>query len=232
MRFTTLFTSLFALVLPVASVAAQSPATVRIVHGIDGRDLGAVQSLPVDVTVDGQVLLAGFEFGAVAGPLSLPVGSYDIAISLADDQDPGSNPAVISASVPFAAGENVTVIAHLDADGNPTASKFVNDVSATATQDSRVILQHTAWAPEVDIEVGRRSVVRFGTSLLEDVPNGAQASLDVFLGVYDASVLVANTSTEVLGPIKVKAMPRRITSYFVVGSATNGTLSVIAVPID
>ena len=45
------------------------------------------------------------------------------------------------------AGANATVVAHLDADGNPTLTPFVNDTSATGPGEARLTVRHTAAAP-------------------------------------------------------------------------------------
>ncbi|NJN95214.1 MAG: DUF4397 domain-containing protein [Anaerolineales bacterium] len=103
---------------------------VTVVHGIPGQALGADPALPVDVSVDGECVLPGFTFSKIAGPLSLPVDTYRIAISLANTAAPCSNAPVIGPlNVPVAKGENVSIVAHLNGQGEPTASKFVNNVS-------------------------------------------------------------------------------------------------------
>jgi hypothetical protein len=100
-------------------------ANVRVAHGIPGQDLGADPALPVDVLVNDSIcLLEGFTFGEFAGPVELDPGTYNIKISLASPSDACSNPPVIEADVPFDAGEDATVIAHLSEAGDPTASKF------------------------------------------------------------------------------------------------------------
>jgi hypothetical protein len=99
-------------------------ANVRVAHGIPGQDLGADPALPVDVLVNDSIcLLEGFTFGEFAGPVELAPGTYNIKISLASTPA-CSNPPVIEADVPFDAGEDATVIAHLSEAGDPTASKF------------------------------------------------------------------------------------------------------------
>ncbi len=62
--------------------SAQHPAGLLAVHGIDGRDLGLDQSLPVDVPLDGACAVTNFQYGETLGPVPLSRGTYSIAISL------------------------------------------------------------------------------------------------------------------------------------------------------
>ena len=68
--------------------SAADTGQVYVVHGIPG--------LPVDIYVNGALTLDDFEPETVAGPLDLPAGSYDIAITAADATD-ASAPVVVRA---------------------------------------------------------------------------------------------------------------------------------------
>jgi hypothetical protein len=207
----------------VGTVQASGTATVYVIHGIRGQDLGLDPRLPVDVSVNGTCTLRHFTFGRQAGPLRLAAGTYAIAISLANPEKPCSNDAVIAADVPFAAGESASVIAHLDEKGGPTASKFVNDLSAIERGQSRVVVRHTAAAPTVDVRVTRGS----NSATLEDLSNGNQIQADVRRGIYRVSLLAANTETVAFGPRPIFVFPRVVTVYYAVGSLENGTLTLL-----
>ena len=97
--FAALFTALI-LMVGVAS-ADMHEATVYVVHGIPG--------VTVDVELEGDCALPGFEFGDIAGPLSLPEDTYNIKIRGSDGTCTGA--IVLDLDVPFTAGQNVTVIA-------------------------------------------------------------------------------------------------------------------------
>jgi len=56
----------------VPAMAAAGTATVTVVHGIPNT--------PVDVYANGKKILSGFAFKTVTSPLSLPAGSYAIAV--------------------------------------------------------------------------------------------------------------------------------------------------------
>ena len=68
---------------------------------------------------------------------------------------------------------NWTVLAHLDADGNPTITPFQNDVTPLPAGQGRLTVRHTASAPPVDIVLADGS--RPFTSLSN--PNEASAAL-------------------------------------------------------
>jgi len=148
-----------------AVVADHHLATAYVVHGINGQDFGMDQNLPVDVYVsDVGCAIPGFKFGDRVGPVPVPVGNYDITISLADMDNPCEGTAVISLTGVKLEG-NVTIIAHRTADGSPgpgdlldlgvTASLFANDFTATGRGKARILVHHTALAPTVDVAVSR-----------------------------------------------------------------------------
>ena len=72
-----LFGAMLLALVPAAAASAQSAdGQVVVVHG--------VPDLTVDVYVNGDLTLENFEFGTVAGPLTLPAGTYDLEIYPAD----------------------------------------------------------------------------------------------------------------------------------------------------
>lgn len=208
------------------STLSAQDATVFIGHGINGTDLALAEELPVDITVNGAVLLAGFEFRSFTDALSLAPGNYSIQIGLADPVNPGSQPALIDVTVPLGVNETATILAHLDDMGNLVASKFGNDTGATGALRGMVQLHHTAWAPGVDIRA--QWIYANRATIIEDVTNGAQTVVCAPAGVYGLDLVAANTTSTVLGPIFVAVLPETYTSYYVVGSLSNNTLEIIS----
>src|SRR5690242_20323087 len=88
---------------------AKATSQVSVVHGIPGQ--------PVDVYVNGKKTIPDFQPGKVAGPLSLPAGQYDIALTKPGEAIGKALLTVDNAEVP--GGANISLVAHLTADGKP-----------------------------------------------------------------------------------------------------------------
>jgi hypothetical protein len=206
------------------------PASVYVVHGIPGTDLGLDAELPVDISVNGACALQAFPFGEIAGPVSLPAGEYDIAISLANTEKPCANDAVLQATVPFEAGESASVVAHLNEEGAPTASKFTNNLDHLRPYRLRVIAHHTANAPEVDVRFIRQELVdgRLSSRRLHEVTNGMQGFVDMRTGTWDISFRAFGDPRMEVGPFTVSLdTPNTIYLAFAVGSLENETFTVL-----
>ncbi len=159
------FAALAAVVIAPAAATAQDAATITLLHGIPGAT--------VDVAVDGEVLLPGFEPGDTQD-LSAFAGQ---TLANLEVRAAGTEDVVIGPVAEFAvpASGNWTVIAHLDADGNPTVTPFENNTSATADGQGRLTVRHTAAAPAVDLVVG-------DTRPIEGAANGDSAELELPAG--------------------------------------------------
>src|SRR5664279_1726341 len=126
------------------AASAADTAQVYVVHGIPG--------LTVDVYVDGTKALDDFKPETVAGPLDLPAGSHDVAITAADAAD-ASKP-VLTATADLKSGNSYALVAHLTADGKPTITPYANDISTISAGQTRLVVRHDAAAPAVDIRAG------------------------------------------------------------------------------
>lgn len=193
----------------IAMVSADDTADVYVGHGIPGDALSTTlelsPTLPVDVALNGGCVpeLQGLEFGEIRGPLAVPSGTYTVTISLADVVTPCAGPAVFEAQVPFEAGENATVIAHLTVDGvtgagdlldlGLTASKFVNDLSPIVPGKARLTVRHVANAPAVDIELTRGFERGRLVGVIEGLENPDETDplLDIRPGAYQATIFAA-----------------------------------------
>ena len=142
------------------TVAAQDAATVTLLHGIPGAT--------VDVAVDGEVLLPGFEPGTTQD-LSAFAGQtlMNVEVRAAGTEDVVIGP-IAELAVP--ASGNWTVMAHLDAEGTPAIASFENNTAPTADGEGRLTVRHTAAAPAVDLVVGDARPIK-------GAENGASAEL-------------------------------------------------------
>jgi len=195
--------------------AAES-ASVSIVHGIP--------KTPVNVFVNGKLTLRNFQPGTVAGPLSLPAGSYQVRVFPAANTAGTGNP-VISASATVPAGANVSLVAHLDAAGKPTLTPYVNDVSRLAAGQARLVVRHTAAAPAVDVRAG-------GSPVIRGLTNPRQQELTLPAGSVRADVVLAGTSTVVIGPATLNLAEGSATIVYAVGSAEQKTLGLVVQTIS
>ncbi len=200
-----------------APASAQDEATVSVLHAVPG--------LTVDVYANGDELIPDFEPGTLTDPLSLPAGSYDIAVYAAGDDPDTTDPAIEANGVEVPAGANATIVAHLDADGNPVLTPFVNDVSQVAPGEARLTVRHTAAAPAVDVRAD-------GSALASDLTNPNEAVAEVPAGTYSADVVLAGTEDVVIGPADLDLGEGTNTIVYAWGSAEDDNLDLAVQTID
>lgn len=133
--------------------AAADDAKLSVLHGVPG--------LTVDVYVNGSLQLDNFTPGTLAGPLSLPAGTYSVALTASDAVD-DSSPILGPIDLPLAAGMNYTAAAHLDATGNATPSFFTNDTAEASAGEGKLTVRHIAANAE-GVEVVANSSTSLGT---------------------------------------------------------------------
>lgn len=197
------------------TASAQDSARIHLIHGIPGVD--------VDVAAGGEVVIPGFAFGdtqdlsgfagqTLEGLQVLVAGTEDVAIDVGDFDVPASG--------------NFTAIANLDGDGNPTLSVFENDTSTIDAGNGRLVVRHTAAAPNVDILAN-------GDAAFENVPNGAEGSADLPAGTISASVVPAGeTEPVVIGPADLPIAEGTSLIVYAVGSLDDDSLTVLTESIE
>jgi hypothetical protein len=208
--------------LAAAALAAGSPASaagtasVSVVHGIP--------KTPVNVFVNGKSTLQNFTPGTVAGPLDLPAGSYRVTVFAASNTN-GTGTPVISATASVEAGKNYSLVAHLTADGKPTLTPYVNDVSPVGAGKARLVVRHDAAAPAVDVRAN-------GKVAFSGLTNPKEVQADLPAGSISADVVLAGTSKVVIGPATLNLREGTSTIVYADGSATDKTLGVVTQTID
>ena len=194
-----------------------APAKLSVLHGVPG--------LTVDVWVDGNLTLDDFTPGTLAGPLELAAGDYEIAITAADASS-ADNPVIGPVDVELDGGGDYTAVAHLDADGAPTATLFANDTKAPRNDSKgKLTVRHVAAAPAVDVLAG-------GTAVIEGLSNPDAATLKLEAGTVSASVAAAGTTAPVIGPADVTVEAGKNTIVYAWGSLADGTLAVAVQVVD
>lgn len=208
--------SSFALLGLAAPAMADDNATLSVLHGVPG--------LTVDVYVNGDLTLDDFEPGDLAGPLSLPAGTYSVALTASDAAD-ASAPVLGPIDLPLQAGGNYTAVAHLDADGDPTAKLFTNDTAAIAAGEGRLTVRHVAAAPAVDVLAG-------GSPVITNLANPDEAKLDLAAGTISAAVAATGTTDPVLGPTDVAVQEGVSTVLYAWGSLEDDNLALASQTIE
>jgi hypothetical protein len=195
--------------------AQTSGARIHLIHGIPDT--------PVDVVVGGAVVFGNFQFGqtrdlsafagqTLAGLKVNLAGTATTAIDAGDTALPSSG--------------NHTVIAHLDAAGDPTLTVFDNDVSRLPAGTGRLTVRHTAAAPAVDVRAGGAVVFAGVTN-----PNGGTVQLPV--GTVSATVVAAGTTSPVvIGPADLGIVDGTHLVVYAVGSLDDDSLTVLTESIS
>ncbi len=196
--------------------AADGDASLSVLHGVPG--------MTVDVYVNGDLTLDDFEPGDLAGPLDLPAGTYTVAITASDAED-DSEPAIGPIDLDLEANMNYTAVAHLDADGAPTAALFTNDMSKVKAGEGRLTVRHVAAAPAVDVLAGEDAVIT-------NLSNPDEEILNLPAGTVPAAIAATGTTEAVLGPVDVDVAEGVNTIVYAWGSLEEDNLDVAVQTID
>jgi hypothetical protein len=185
-------------------------------------DLDIVHGIPdvaVDVVINDAVAIPGFEFGDIANDDDLgglSVGDVITVEVLVAGTDTVAIPEQQLEVPAWAAG---SLVAHLDAEGNPTLTPFEDDLSPLCEGEGGVVVRHTAAAPAVDVAVDGSVVGTF--------QNGEELSAALPEGDYEAEVRLAGTETVALGPLPLPIAAGTVVVVYAVGSAADETLDVL-----
>jgi hypothetical protein len=139
-------------VVSLATAVSAHAADVFVVHGIPGVVVDVYASA-AGAPIPASPAIPGFQPKAVRSLTAGP-GAFDIRIYAAGANPLTSAPviSVLGAALP-ATGE-VSIVAHLDANGTPTATIYRNDNSPVQSGWARVSVRHTAAAPAVQLVAG------------------------------------------------------------------------------
>ena len=198
-----------------ASPASAQDARIHLIHGIPEVD--------VDVAAGGENVFAGFSFGDTQDLSSLAGATFeDLQVKVA-----GTDTVAIDAGdVTLPSSGNTTIIAHLDAEGTPTISVFGNDASTIDAGEGRLVVRHTAAAPEVDIKAN-------GDIAFSSVANGEDGAADLPAATVTAEVVPAGEDAPVvIGPADLAVNEGEALIVYAVGSLDEETLTVLSETIS
>lgn len=221
-----------------ALAAPASAATLYVGHGIDGRDLGLPQALPVDIClVNGPAslgltypvaLFTDVPFKAFAKiDLDLPAGQYGVEVQLAPSGN-CSGTVAISSSFTLGFGETATAFAHLSEFGTPTLTKFENDVRAAAPGTTRLFARHAAAFGDVNV-LARQS--KRNTAWIPGLENAEQEGADLRPGAWTVSIFPAGSWHPAFSA-KLPLAANVAYFAYAVGTPSKGSFDVLIQTID
>ncbi len=215
----TALSIVFGAILSLAFIAAPSAAQsddarIHLIHGIPGVD--------VDVVVDGEAVFEDFKFQDtqdLSGFAGQTLAGVKVNVAGTDDT------AIDAGDVALPASGNYSIVAHLDADGNPAIAVFENDTSMIEAGQGRIVVRHAAAAPEVDVKAN-------GAVAFSNVANGEEGSADLDAGTISAEVVPTGADEPVvIGPADLPITEGSSLIVYAVGSLDDG-LEVITESID
>lgn len=211
-----LFGALLLALAPATAASAQSSeGQVVVVHG--------VPDLTVDVYVNGDLTLEDFEFGTVAGPLTLPAGTYDLEVYPAG-ADPTTTDPALAGSADLSGGAYATIAAYLQDGGDPTLGVFVENNANTDAGNARITARHLADFGAVDILANDGAV-------WENVINGVGEDTEVPADTYNIKITAAGDPSTVAFDAALNLAEGTNTIAYAIGSVTGGTFQVVSTTI-
>jgi hypothetical protein len=216
MRKAVLLTGLLALALVngprLHTAHAQAPALVRVAHMAPGAP-------PVDVALDGQVVLRSLAFGEVSGYAPVPAGTRQARVTPAGAREP----VVIEASLNVESGRAYTVVATGEL---PSLAPVVlnDDLTPPPAGQAKVRFVHSAPdAPAVDIAVADGSVLFANVAF-----RNASMTATVPAGTYTLEVRPTGQQAAVLSVPNVTLSAGDIITIFAAGKVSDRSLRAVA----
>jgi hypothetical protein len=194
---------------------AQEAARIHLIHGIPDTN--------VDVEAGGANVFENFAFGETQDLSALAGQTLEgLKVKLA-----GTDTVAIDAgNVDLPASGNYSIIAHLDADGNPTITVFENDTSTIDAGNGRLVVRHTAAAPAVDVKAN-------GAVAFAGLTNPNEAKADLPVGTVTAEVVPAGAAEPVvIGPADLPITDGTELIVYAVGSLDADSLTVLTESIS
>ena len=203
----------------VISASAAEAARVFIIHGIPGVNVDVYANL-AGAPIGATPTIANFQPKQIVDLPAVGPATVDIRIFAAGANPQSAMPviAVLGAAVP-GPGE-ISILAHLDGHGAPTATIYRNDNSAPLPGAARVSVRHAAEAPAVQLTAGGVPKLALSNPYFGDLEVPAGVNLPLQLQVPFTGAAITPTAT-----LSFTAGMR----YFVyaIGSVSGGTFDFI-----
>jgi hypothetical protein len=193
----------------------QAPGLVRVVHGLRG--------LVADVYLDGTLVLPTFRPERATEPLPIPAGEHLVEIRQAGAA--ATDEPLLTQEVTVPAGFQGSVVAHLDAEGNPELSAYADDLSAVPAGQARVVVRHAADAGPVNVLLNDEAT-------FERLPSDAEAGGVIGAGAYEIAVTPARGGQPLAAPEQVDYADGTANFMYLIGSQADGTLGWAAVRVS
>jgi len=192
----------------------QQVGSVRVVHGLRG--------LVADIYLDGTLVLPTFQPERSTDPLAIPAGDHVVDIRLAGAA--ATDTPLLTQTIAVPAGFLGSLIAHLDAAGNPTLTPYIDDLSAVPAGQARVVVRHAAAASDVAVLLDDQA------AFAAVAPEGEASEL-VSAGDYQVSVTATAGGTPLAPPQSVQFADGTANFMYLIGSEADGTLGWAVVQV-
>ena len=202
---TLAFVLVFASAAFATDASAQSGTfNLMVEHNINGKDLGLDKELPVNVFINGNLVISDFQFGEMVST-ALPAGSYRVNVTLLDGTP---LPSMDLGPVTIPAGVDVSIQAILDNTDTPVLSVQV-DESASEVNTFKATVRHSingrslglSKALPVNVFINGALAIpgfEFGDKIVTDLPAG---NYTITVELLDGTPLSSMT----VGPVDVPA---------------------------
>lgn len=188
----------FSNLVPIQTVAAATPAYVRIIHA--SPFVGSA-----DVFVDGQVLLTSFEFATITDYVPVPPGTHKVQISLVGK---GIDAAALTQNLTVEEGKVYTVAALGASAADLSLHAFADDNRLDSSKARVRVYQLSPDAGSLDVSIGGdESVTGMGYPTASDYVN-------TDAGPCTFKLINSHSS---LPPLTATLSTQVVTSVFVVG---------------
>jgi Domain of unknown function (DUF4397) len=179
-----------------------------------------VQGLPqtsVDVYLNATEVVQDFRFKGVVGPLPLLPGHYHIAVRLHGMSQ--STPPLLKGNINLVAGDNVSIVADLDATGNPALTKYWNPQPSLAKGRGELVVRNAAEDPGL-------TVWAYGLRIFRDLKNPHGNRVVLPSEWIRLRMTQAGTHTTLIVPFKFFLRSQTVTIIYAVGSPTTSFATV------